>query len=418
MAAAHSPDRVTFLFVDYKGGSAFADCVELPHCVGLVTDLSPHLVRRALTSLRAELHHREHLLQPQEGQGPARAREAAGSGVPARPRARDRRVRRAGQRGAGVRRRRRRHRAARPLARHPPDHGHPAPGRRHQGQPARQHQPAHRPAHGRRVRLADVVDDPVRGDASRRQPAGPRRSPRPDPGGWCRSSRPTRAAGRTEEVPPRPRCGSAELRFGSSARVGARPAGRADAHDEDLGPERPEAHRRRRSSARPTRRGCRRPRRPWLDDLATARRPARPAERGRRAHPPRRWPTCPRSSCSRPRRTSCPTATARWSSTARRARASPRVLKTIAHRGRHAARPRHVRGLRPRLRLGCAGRPRAAAARRLDHRRRRRRAHPAAAAHARRRAGPPRGRVRRGQRRQPQEYRELAGPARCRASCC
>ena len=62
MAAAHSPDRVTFLFVDYKGGSAFADCVELPHCVGLVTDLSPHLVRRALTSLRAELHHREHLL--------------------------------------------------------------------------------------------------------------------------------------------------------------------------------------------------------------------------------------------------------------------------------------------------------------------------------------------------------------------
>ena len=61
MAAAHSPDRVTFLFVDYKGGSAFADCVDLPHTVGLVTDLSPHLVRRALTSLRAELHHREHL---------------------------------------------------------------------------------------------------------------------------------------------------------------------------------------------------------------------------------------------------------------------------------------------------------------------------------------------------------------------
>ncbi|MFB8387760.1 FtsK/SpoIIIE domain-containing protein [Microbacterium sp. NPDC055910] len=61
MAAEYSPDRVTFLFVDYKGGSAFADCVELPHTVGLVTDLSPHLVRRALTSLRAELHHREHL---------------------------------------------------------------------------------------------------------------------------------------------------------------------------------------------------------------------------------------------------------------------------------------------------------------------------------------------------------------------
>lgn len=62
MAAAHSPDRVTFLFVDYKGGAAFADAVHLPHAVGLVTDLSPHLVRRALTSLRAELHYREHLL--------------------------------------------------------------------------------------------------------------------------------------------------------------------------------------------------------------------------------------------------------------------------------------------------------------------------------------------------------------------
>ena len=62
MAAAHSPDRVNFLLVDYKGGAAFADCVGLPHTVGLVTDLSPHLVRRALTSLGAEIRRREHLL--------------------------------------------------------------------------------------------------------------------------------------------------------------------------------------------------------------------------------------------------------------------------------------------------------------------------------------------------------------------
>ena len=62
MASAHSPQRVTFLLVDYKGGSAFADCVRLPHCVGLVTDLTPHLVARALASLRAELHFRERLL--------------------------------------------------------------------------------------------------------------------------------------------------------------------------------------------------------------------------------------------------------------------------------------------------------------------------------------------------------------------
>jgi DNA segregation ATPase FtsK/SpoIIIE, S-DNA-T family len=61
MAAAHSPQRVTFLLVDYKGGSAFRECVNLPHTVGLVTDLSPHLVKRALRSLGAELTYREHL---------------------------------------------------------------------------------------------------------------------------------------------------------------------------------------------------------------------------------------------------------------------------------------------------------------------------------------------------------------------
>ena len=62
MAIAHSPQRVTFLLVDYKGGSAFSECVHLPHTVGLVTDLSPHLVRRALVSLAAELRYREEVL--------------------------------------------------------------------------------------------------------------------------------------------------------------------------------------------------------------------------------------------------------------------------------------------------------------------------------------------------------------------
>ncbi|MGC9963597.1 MAG: FtsK/SpoIIIE domain-containing protein, partial [Acidimicrobiales bacterium] len=62
MATAYSPDRVTFLLVDYKGGSAFGDCRFLPHTVGMVTDLSPHLARRALTSLAAELTYREHIL--------------------------------------------------------------------------------------------------------------------------------------------------------------------------------------------------------------------------------------------------------------------------------------------------------------------------------------------------------------------
>lgn len=62
LAATHSPERVTFLLIDYKGGAAFAECVDLPHTVGLVTDLTAPLVRRALTSLRAELQYRERLL--------------------------------------------------------------------------------------------------------------------------------------------------------------------------------------------------------------------------------------------------------------------------------------------------------------------------------------------------------------------
>lgn len=62
LATEYAPDRVTFLLVDYKGGAAFADCVSLPHTVGLVTDLTKPLVRRALTSLRAEVTRREHLL--------------------------------------------------------------------------------------------------------------------------------------------------------------------------------------------------------------------------------------------------------------------------------------------------------------------------------------------------------------------
>lgn len=66
MATDNSPARVTFLLVDYKGGAAFAECVELPHCVGLVTDLSEHLVRRALSSLRAELMFREQLLHDRQ----------------------------------------------------------------------------------------------------------------------------------------------------------------------------------------------------------------------------------------------------------------------------------------------------------------------------------------------------------------
>jgi S-DNA-T family DNA segregation ATPase FtsK/SpoIIIE len=62
MATNHSAQRLNFLLVDYKGGSAFAECSELPHTVGMVTDLNAAGVNRALASLSAELTYREHLL--------------------------------------------------------------------------------------------------------------------------------------------------------------------------------------------------------------------------------------------------------------------------------------------------------------------------------------------------------------------
>lgn len=62
LAVANTPQALNFVLVDYKGGAAFKDCVQLPHTVGMVTDLDNHLVSRALTSLGAELNYREHLL--------------------------------------------------------------------------------------------------------------------------------------------------------------------------------------------------------------------------------------------------------------------------------------------------------------------------------------------------------------------
>ncbi|NED98039.1 cell division protein FtsX [Phytoactinopolyspora alkaliphila] len=62
LALNNPPARISFLLVDYKGGAAFRECADLPHTVGYITDLTPALVQRALTSMHAELTTREHLL--------------------------------------------------------------------------------------------------------------------------------------------------------------------------------------------------------------------------------------------------------------------------------------------------------------------------------------------------------------------
>ncbi|MEA5453098.1 FtsK/SpoIIIE domain-containing protein [Sinomonas sp. JGH33] len=59
-AATHSPAVLTFLFIDFKGGSGLSPLAGLPHCVGVVSDLEGSITR-TLTSLRAELELRERL---------------------------------------------------------------------------------------------------------------------------------------------------------------------------------------------------------------------------------------------------------------------------------------------------------------------------------------------------------------------
>jgi S-DNA-T family DNA segregation ATPase FtsK/SpoIIIE len=62
LSLIHSPDRINFLFIDFKGGSGLAPLAGLPHCVGMLTDLGRESLGRFLQSLRAEVRLRERLL--------------------------------------------------------------------------------------------------------------------------------------------------------------------------------------------------------------------------------------------------------------------------------------------------------------------------------------------------------------------
>lgn len=62
LAAAHTPQQVSFLLVDFKAGRAFDPLAALPHVTGVLTDLDEAAAVRAIESLRAELRHRERVL--------------------------------------------------------------------------------------------------------------------------------------------------------------------------------------------------------------------------------------------------------------------------------------------------------------------------------------------------------------------
>jgi DNA segregation ATPase FtsK/SpoIIIE, S-DNA-T family len=63
LALQSSPEELTFVLIDYKGGSAFDECAKLPHVVGMVTDLDEALSARAVICMEAELRYREQLLR-------------------------------------------------------------------------------------------------------------------------------------------------------------------------------------------------------------------------------------------------------------------------------------------------------------------------------------------------------------------
>ncbi|WDH79928.1 FtsK/SpoIIIE domain-containing protein [Microbacterium esteraromaticum] len=59
IAAAHPPEQVAFVLIDFKGGTAFDPLRVLPHVVAVVTDLDADGARRGVGSLSAELRRRE-----------------------------------------------------------------------------------------------------------------------------------------------------------------------------------------------------------------------------------------------------------------------------------------------------------------------------------------------------------------------
>jgi len=85
LAAHNRPDQMVFVLIDYKGGAAFRGCVDLPHTVGMVTDLDTASVERALVSLRAELQRRKAVLDAAGRSDILRYWAAIGSGRGADP---------------------------------------------------------------------------------------------------------------------------------------------------------------------------------------------------------------------------------------------------------------------------------------------------------------------------------------------
>ena len=65
LAVAHSPEDLSMVLVDFKGGAAFAPFATLPHVAGLIDNLAddPQLTRRARESIEGEVVRRQEMLK-------------------------------------------------------------------------------------------------------------------------------------------------------------------------------------------------------------------------------------------------------------------------------------------------------------------------------------------------------------------
>jgi S-DNA-T family DNA segregation ATPase FtsK/SpoIIIE len=68
MAVNFSPHDVAFILIDYKGGGMAKSFENIPHTAGIITNLDGNAIKRALASMRSELHRRERIFRDTSGQ--------------------------------------------------------------------------------------------------------------------------------------------------------------------------------------------------------------------------------------------------------------------------------------------------------------------------------------------------------------
>jgi S-DNA-T family DNA segregation ATPase FtsK/SpoIIIE len=59
MAVTYDPTVLNFVLVDYKGGGAFKEFQDLPHCVDIITNLAGEGVTRMFTAIKSEMQRRQ-----------------------------------------------------------------------------------------------------------------------------------------------------------------------------------------------------------------------------------------------------------------------------------------------------------------------------------------------------------------------